>query len=92
MAPLPAPWPRPPATLVLQTHALVISITQLASPAPVIARVVATDPRRHMMQVDFEDFLALTLTTLVRGVRTARTRRGRNAVALSGLKDCCPCP
>ena len=55
------------ATLVLQTHALVISITQLASPPPVIARVMAADPSLHMMQIDFEAFLALTLKTLVRG-------------------------
>ena len=58
------------ATLVLQTHALVISITQLASPPPVIARVVAADPSLHMMQIDFEAFLTLTLTTLVRGTLT----------------------
>ena len=34
--------------------------------------VMAADPSLHMMQVDFEDFLALTLTltTLVRGVGT----------------------
>jgi AcrR family transcriptional regulator len=61
--------PTDAATLVLQTHALVISITQLANPPPVIARVMAADPNLHMMQVDFENFLALTLTTLVRGVQ-----------------------
>ena len=54
--------------LVLQTHALVISITQLASPPPVVARVIAADPSLHMMQIDFEAFLALTLTALVGGV------------------------
>lgn len=68
---IPGLTPTDAATLVLQTHALVISITQLASPPPVIARVVAADTSLHMMQIDFEDFLALTLTTLVRGVRTA---------------------
>ena len=54
--------------LVLQTHALVISITQLASPPPVVARVIAADPSLYMMQIDFEAFLALTLTALVGGV------------------------
>ena len=70
---LPGFTPTDAATLVLQTHALVISITQLAHPPPVIARVMAADPSLHMMQVDFEDFLARTLTTLVRGVLTARS-------------------
>ena len=62
--------PTDAATLVLQTHALVISITQLASPPPAIARVVVAAPSLHMMQIDFEAFLALTLTTLVRGTLT----------------------
>ena len=35
-----------------------------------IARVMAADPSLHMMQIDFEAFLALTLTTLVRGTLT----------------------
>ncbi len=56
------------ATLVLQTHALVISISQLATPPPVIAAVMAADPSFHTMQIEFEPFLAATLTTLVRGV------------------------
>ena len=68
---IPGLTPADAATLVLQTHALVISIMQLANPPPVIARVVAADPRLHMMQIDFESFLALTLTALVRGVRRA---------------------
>ncbi len=55
------------ATLVLQTHALAISLTQLASPPPVIQRVMAADPSLHSMQIDFEPFLAKTLATLVRG-------------------------
>jgi AcrR family transcriptional regulator len=66
---IPGLTPADAATLVLQTHALVISITQLASPPPVIARVMAADPSLHMMQIDFESFLTLTLKTLVRGVR-----------------------
>jgi AcrR family transcriptional regulator len=68
---IPGLTPADAATLVLQTHALVISITQLASPPPVIARVMEADPSLHMMQIDFESFLKLTLKTLVRGVRTA---------------------
>lgn len=54
-------------TLVLQTHALVISITQLADPPPVIARVIAADASLQSMRIDFESFLADTLRTLVRG-------------------------
>ncbi|MDO8447212.1 MAG: TetR family transcriptional regulator [Rhodoferax sp.] len=54
-------------TLVLQTHALVISITQLADPPPVIARVIAADASLQSMCLDFEPFLADTLRTLVRG-------------------------
>ena len=67
-AKIPGVTPSAAATLVLQTHALVISITQLASPPPVVARVIAADPSLHMMQIDFEAFLALTLTALVGGV------------------------
>jgi AcrR family transcriptional regulator len=55
-------------TLVLQTHALVISVTQLADPPPVIAQVMADDPGLQGMCVDFEPFLSATLTTLVRGM------------------------
>lgn len=54
-------------TLVLQTHALVISITQLADPPPVIARVIAADASLQSICLDFESFLADTLGTLVRG-------------------------
>ena len=61
------------ATLVLQMHALVISLSQLANPPPVIARVMADDPSLHAMQIDFESFLAATLTTLVRGMLAAKT-------------------
>ena len=56
------------STLVLQTHALVISLTQLAEPAPVVAKVMAADPSLQPMQIEFEPFLARTLTTLVRGM------------------------
>ena len=55
------------ATLVMQIHALVISVTQLASPPPVIAQVLAADASLQMMCVDFEPFLATTLSTLLRG-------------------------
>lgn len=55
-------------TLVLQTHALIISVTQLAEPPPVIAQVMAEDPTLQAMCIDFEPFLTATLTTLVRGM------------------------
>ena len=55
------------ATLVMQIHALVISVTQLASPPPVIAQVLAADASLQLMCVDFEPFLAATLSTLLRG-------------------------
>jgi AcrR family transcriptional regulator len=55
------------ATLILQLHALVISVTQLADPPPVIAKVMAEDPNLQSLRIDFEPFLAATLTTLVRG-------------------------
>jgi len=45
----------------------VISITQLADPPPVIARVIAADASLQSMCLDFESFLADTLGTLVRG-------------------------
>jgi AcrR family transcriptional regulator len=56
------------STLMLQTHALVISVTQLASPPPVIARVLAQDASLQDMCIDFEPFLTQTLQTLVRGM------------------------
>ena len=56
------------STLVLQTHALVISLTQLAEPPEVIAKVMAHDASLQPMQIEFEPFLARTLTTLVRGM------------------------
>lgn len=55
------------ATLVMQIHALVISITQLASPPPVIAEVLAHDASLQLMRIGFEPFLAATLGTLLRG-------------------------
>ena len=54
-------------TLVMQIHALVISVTQLASPPPVIAQVLANDVSLQSMHIDFEPFLAATLCTLLRG-------------------------
>jgi AcrR family transcriptional regulator len=56
------------STLVLQTHALVISLTQLAEPPEVIAKVMAADPSLRAMQIEFEPFLALSLTTLTLGM------------------------
>lgn len=54
-------------TLVLQMHALVISIAQLSNPPPVIAQVMADNPELQVMRIDFESFLRSTLATLVRG-------------------------
>jgi AcrR family transcriptional regulator len=54
-------------TLVMQIHALVISVTQLASPPPVIAQVLAQDTSLQLMCIGFEPFLAATLGTLLRG-------------------------
>ncbi len=54
-------------TLVMQIHALVISVTQLASPPPVIAEVLAKDASLQLMCIGFEPFLAATLYTLLRG-------------------------
>ena len=59
------------AVLVMQIHALVISVTQLASPPPVIARVLAQDSSLHSMCIEFEPFLASTLSTLLRGTLQA---------------------
>jgi AcrR family transcriptional regulator len=55
-------------TLLLQIHALVISVTQLAHPPPVIATVLAQDPSLQGMRIDFEPFMAQTLATLLRGM------------------------
>ena len=55
------------AVLVMQIHALVISVTQLASPPPVIAQVLAQDVSLQQMCIEFEPFLASTLSTLLRG-------------------------
>ena len=64
---LPGLTPQDAAILVLQLHALVISVTQLADPPPVIAKVMAADPILQAMCIDFESFMTATLTTLVRG-------------------------
>ncbi|MDP2368826.1 TetR family transcriptional regulator [Rhodoferax sp.] len=66
-AKLPGLSPQDAATLVLQLHALVISVTQLADPPPVIAKVMSDDPKLQAMCIDFESFMTATLTTLVRG-------------------------
>jgi AcrR family transcriptional regulator len=65
---IPGLTPATASTLVLQTHALVISLTQLAEPPAVIAKLMAQDPSLQPMQIEFEPFLAQTLTTLVRGM------------------------
>jgi AcrR family transcriptional regulator len=54
-------------TLILQIHALVISVTQLAHPPPVIAAVLDHDPSLQRMRIGFEPFMAQTLATLLRG-------------------------
>ena len=71
MRKIPGLAPSDAPTLVLQTHALVISLTQLAEPPAVIANVMAADPSLQPMQIEFEPFLARTLTTLVRGMLQA---------------------
>ena len=68
---LPAMQAEQAQTLVLQMHALVISVAQLSSPPPVIAQVIADNPELQFMQIDFESFLRSTLTTLVRGTLVA---------------------
>lgn len=63
-------WRREDAQVfVMQAVALVISVTQLSEPSPVIARVLASDARLRPMRIDFEPFMARTLTTLVSGTR-----------------------
>ncbi len=54
---------------LMQTIALVIGVTQLSEPPPVIARVLASDARLKPMRIAFEPFLALTLTALLPGNR-----------------------
>ena len=68
---LPAMQTEQAQTLVMQMHALVISVAQLSSPPPVIAQVIADNPELQFMQIDFESFLRSTLTTLVRGTLVA---------------------
>ncbi len=61
-------WRRADAQVfIMQTIALVISVTQLSEPPPVIARVLASDDRLKPMRIAFEPFLALTLAALLRG-------------------------
>ena len=60
-------YPVQAAVFVLQMHALVISVTQLASPPPVIAQVLQEDARLRGMVVSFEPFLSMTLSALLRG-------------------------
>jgi AcrR family transcriptional regulator len=55
------------ATLVVQTHALVIGIAQQADPPPVISRLMAEDPCLRPWKIEFETLLTATLTTLWRG-------------------------
>ncbi len=71
MRKIPGLAPPDAPTLVLQTHALVISLTQLAEPPAVIASVMAADPSLQPLQIEFEPFLARTLATLVRGMLQA---------------------
>ena len=64
---LPGMQPNQAANVILQLHALVIGLAQLANPPPVIKRVLAQNPELQFMQIDFEPFLAATLGTLLRG-------------------------
>ncbi len=64
---IPGLLPAQAATLVMQIHALVISVTQLASPPPTIAQVLQQDTSLQLMCVEFEPFVAQTLCTLLRG-------------------------
>lgn len=64
---IPGLGPEQAVTLVMQIHALIISVTQLASPPPVIAQVLAKDASLQLMCIGFEPFLAATLHTLLRG-------------------------
>ena len=61
--------PEQAAVLVMQIHALVISFTQLASPPPVIAQVLAQDASLQSMSITFEPFFTMTLGALLRGTR-----------------------
>ena len=64
-------------TLVMQIHALVISVTQLSSPPHTIALVLEQDASLQLMKIEFEPFLAHTLATLLRGtVPAAATTPG----------------
>ncbi len=54
-------------TVVLQLHALVIGLAQLANPPPVIAQVLAENAALRSMQIEFEPFLMATLRTLLHG-------------------------
>ena len=64
---IPGLLPAQAAVLVMQIHALVISVTQLASPPPTIAQVLQQDASLQFMRIEFEPFLAQTLCTLLRG-------------------------
>lgn len=66
-AKVPGMQPDQAAKVVLQLHALVIGLAQLANPPPVIAQVLAQNMALQSMQIDFEPFLAATLCTLLRG-------------------------
>jgi AcrR family transcriptional regulator len=63
-------------TLILQMHALVISVTQLAHPPPVVATVLEHDPSLHPMRIAFEPFMAQTLATLLHGMLAAQNQDG----------------
>lgn len=60
-------------TLMLQLHALVISLAQLSNPPQVMVRVLAENPELQFFRIEFEPFLRDTLTTLVRGTVTNPT-------------------
>ncbi len=65
---LPQLQPDDARTLVLQTHALIISLTQLSEQPAVVARVMDADPSLHSMRIAFAPFMEHTLATLLRGM------------------------
>ena len=68
MAPKIPGWcPQDAQVFVMQAIALVISTSLLSEPAPVIARVVASDLRLKPFQIAFEPFLAQALAMLIQG-------------------------
>ena len=58
--------------LLMLTYALILGLGQLANPAPVVRKVIASDPDLAVFAINFETTLEATLEQLVRGSLTAR--------------------